>query len=381
MKNIIIVGGDGFCGWPTSLQFASCGWNVLIIDNLSRRAIDNELSTNSIIPISSIADRIAAANEMVGKIDFINLDIASDYQSLVKVISEFSPDCIVQFAEQRAAPYSMLGERQRRYTVDNNITGTHNVLNAIVEIDPGIHLIHLGTMGVYGYNTDFGKIPEGYLDVTINETGIGTKILYPANPGSVYHMTKCLDQLMFQFYNKNWNIPITDLHQGIVWGAETELTKLDPRLANRFDYDGIYGTVLNRFLIQAANMHPLSVYGSGGQTRALINISDTARCIQIAAENKPSENSVRIFNQVAEVRSVLEMAEMVSELFGVEVQHLKNPRKELAKNELEVENTGLRNLGFEPVMLKTGLLSDIQALAKMNPGSFNLNNVNNSPEW
>lgn len=381
MKKIVVLGGDGFCGWPTSLKLASNGWEVLIIDNLSRRDIDNELGASSIIPISSIDERIEVANSLIGKVHFQNIDITREYQALERSISDFQPNCIIHFAEQRAAPYSMLGMKQRRYTVDNNVSGTHNVLNAIVEVDTSIHLIHLGTMGVYGYNKDFGKIPEGYLDIEIKETNAETSILYPANPGSVYHMTKCLDQLMFQFYNKNWDVPITDLHQGIVWGVETELTRLDKRLANRFDYDGIYGTVLNRFLIQAANNHPLSVYGTGGQSRALINISDTARCISLAAENVPDTRSVRIFNQVSEVRSVLEMAELVSKLFKTEINFIDNPRNELASNELEVENTGLVNLGFNPIRLETGLLEDIQAIANVNKAGFKKRNVNNSPKW
>jgi UDP-sulfoquinovose synthase len=267
----------------------------------------------------------------------------------------------VHFGEQRAAPYSMIGDRQRRYTVDNNARGTHNLLSAIVEIDPAIHLVHLGTMGVYGYSKEFGRIPEGYLDVTINSTGAETDILYPANPGSIYHMTKCLDQLLFAFYTKNWGLRITDLHQGIVWGTETPLTVTDPRLTNRFDYDGEYGTVLNRFLVQAAIGYPLTVYGTGGQTRAFINIRDTAQCVRIACENPSRDDRrVRIFNQVAETFGVAELAARVAELFDVEVRPIENPRKELPSNELEVENDGLLSLGFDPLLLTDGLLTEVE---------------------
>jgi UDP-sulfoquinovose synthase len=279
-STVVVFGGDGFCGWPTCLKLAADGYKVVLVDNLSRRAIDNELSSSSLTNIASIKDRVRVANELVGNIVFEFLDVATDANGVIALLKKYRPTAVVQFAEQRAAPYSMIGDAERRYTVDNNVSGTHNICSAIVEVDLNIHLVHLGTMGVYGYSKVFGAIPEGYLDVKINSTEKNTEILYPANPGSVYHLTKCLDQLLFQFYNKNWGLKITDLHQGIVWGVETEHTKLAPELVNRFDYDGIYGTVLNRFISQAANAIPLTVYGTGGQTRAFIHISDTAKCVQ-----------------------------------------------------------------------------------------------------
>jgi UDP-sulfoquinovose synthase len=269
---IIVFGGDGFCGWPTSLRLANFGHTVVIVDNLSRRRIDNELSSGSLTKIASINDRIKVANDKCGEILYEFLDIAKQPDVVKELLRKYRPDAVVQFAEQRSAPYSMIGDLERRYTVDNNIAGTHNICSAIVDVDPSIHLVHLGTMGVYGYSKAFGAIPEGYLDIKINSTQNDTEILYPANPGSLYHLTKCLDQLIFQFYNKNWGLKITDLHQGIVWGVETEHTKLAPELVNRFDYDGIYGTVLNRFISQAANGLPLTVYGTGGQSRAFIHI-------------------------------------------------------------------------------------------------------------
>ena len=259
-----------------------------------------------------------------GKASYKNINIAKDADGLRTVIKEFKPSATVHFAEQRAAPYSMLGDVERRYTIDNNIISTHNLCSAIVDIDRDIHLIHLGTMGVYGYSKAFGRIPEGYLNIKINQTKSDTDILYPANPGSIYHMTKCLDQLIFQFYNKNWQLSITDLHQGIVWGIETDEMKMHEGLINRFDYDGIYGTVLNRFISQAANGFPLTVYGSGGQTRAFIHISDTAKCIQLAIKSPPKkESSVRIFNQVSEVLNVKQLAEIISQQYGTDIQDVK----------------------------------------------------------
>lgn len=379
---VLIFGGDGFCGWPTALELASCGHEIVIADNLSRRRIDNELSSGSLTKIASIEARITVAKELVGSIDFRFIDVAQDPRGVVQLLNDFRPDTIVQFAEQRAAPYSMIGDAERRYTMDNNVVGTHNICSAIIEVDPNIHLIHLGTMGVYGYNKVFGAIPEGYLDVTIGATGIETEILYPANPGSVYHLTKCLDQLIFQFYNKNWGLKVTDLHQGIVWGIETEQTKKDPALVNRFDYDGIYGTVLNRFIAQAANDFPLSVYGSGGQSRAFIHISDTARCVKLAAENGDFEPTrVRIFNQVAEVFSVKGLAEILRDQYGASIKQIENPRKELSENELEVSNTGLVSLGFEPILLNEGLVEDVKFIAESTKSHFDRSQVLTSPRW
>lgn len=226
--------------------------------------------------------------------------------------------------------------KAKRYTVDNNVSGTHNVLCAIVESGLDIHLCHLGTMGVYGYGNSGGEIPEGYIDVKL-PGGRDANILHPAYPGSIYHTTKCLDALLFQFYNKNDGVRITDLHQGIVWGTNTPQTIKDERLVNRFDYDGDYGTVLNRFLMQSALGIPLTVYGTGGQTRGFIHITDTARCLQIAMENPPKAGDrVMILNQIAETRRVRDIAKMVSEQSGVEVSFITNPRQESAENELDV---------------------------------------------
>ena len=275
----LILGGDGFCGWPTALYLSDLDHNVMIVDNLSRRNIDNELEVSSLTPIRPISQRLAAWREIRGKtIEFHRFDIAKHYHRLLILLEEWKPDVVVHFAEQRAAPYSMKSSWHKRYTVSNNLNATNNLLAAIVESSVDPHVVHLGTMGVYGYGTASAKIPEGYLEVKV-EIGDGREerreILYPADPGSIYHMTKAQDQLLFTFYNKNDRLRITDLHQGIVWGTETEQTKRDERLINRFDYDGDYGTVLNRFVMQAAINYPLTVHGVGGQTRAFIHIRDT----------------------------------------------------------------------------------------------------------
>ncbi|MEL6442121.1 MAG: NAD-dependent epimerase/dehydratase family protein [Cyanobacteria bacterium J06621_8] len=366
---VIILGGDGFCGWPTSLHLSNLDFEVIIVDNLSRRNIDNELEVSSLTPIAPIGQRLATWKNVTGKeIKFHNIDIAEEYDRLLSLIVQEQPDAIVHFAEQRAAPYSMKSSRHKRYTVNNNLNATNNLLCAIVESGLDIHLVHLGTMGVYGYGTAGMKIPEGYLDVeVVTDTGdrIQQEILYPANPGSVYHMTKTQDQLFFFYYNKNDNIRVTDLHQGIVWGTNTPETLMHEKLVNRFDYDGDYGTVLNRFLMQAAIGYPLTVHGTGGQTRAFIHIKDTVRCVQLAIENPPLEGErVRILNQMTETHRVVDLAKMVSSMTGVEIAYLENPRNEASENELFVRNQRFLDLGLEPTTLSQGLLQEVTEVAE-----------------
>lgn len=368
---VLVVGGDGFCGWPTALHLSNIGHDVLIVDNLSRRKIDIELEVSSLTPIRPISERLAAWKEVSGKtVGFENVDVAQEYDLLLAVIRSFEPDTIIHFAEQRAAPYSMKSPRHKRYTVDNNLNATNNILVAIVEagLRASCHLVHLGTMGVYGYGTAGMKIPEGYLTVhlkTDDGSDVQKEILYPANPGSIYHMTKTQDQLMFAYYNKNDELKITDLHQGIVWGTQTAETRLDERLINRFDYDGDYGTVLNRFLMQAAVDYPLTVHGTGGQTRAFIHIQDTVRCIQIAVENPPqSGERVRILNQMTETHRVRELAEMIAKITGAVIENVKNPRKEDAENDLHVENRQFLDLGLSPISLEAGLLEEVTEIAR-----------------
>ncbi|WP_406827643.1 NAD-dependent epimerase/dehydratase family protein [Microbulbifer sp. ARAS458-1] len=369
MKKVLVLGGDGFCGWPTALHLSEHGHEVLIVDNLSRRNIDNELGVTSLTPICSMEQRLSAWKEVSGRnIRFVNIDIATEYRELLDLILAFEPSTIIHFAEQRAAPYSMKSAKHKIYTVSNNLNATHNVLAAIVESALDIHLVHLGTMGVYGYGSAGMKIPEGYLNVKIpKDSGdvIEQEILYPVNPGSIYHMTKTQDQLFFAYYNKNDNLRITDLHQGIVWGTNTVETNRDERLVNRFDYDGDYGTVLNRFVVQAAVGFPLTVHGTGGQTRAFIHIQDTVRCIRLAVENEPETNErVRIFNQMTETHKVRDLANLVSDLSGVEINYMSNPRNEAPENDLHVSNDCFLAMGLKPILLSEGLLAEVNDVAK-----------------
>jgi UDP-sulfoquinovose synthase len=351
--------------------------------------------------------RIKAWKEATGKaIRFVHLDVAKDFDRLVQLFVSEAPDTVIHFAEQRAAPYSMKSSYHKRYTVNNNVNATNNILCAIIDSRLDIHLVHLGTMGVYGYNTVGIKIPEGYLNIEVptNQTSpapapaveqqptestplsdsqrIAMEIYYPPRPGSVYHMTKVLDAQIFEYFNRNDSIRITDLHQGIVWGTNTDETKLDERLVNRFDYDGDYGTVLNRLLMQAAIGYPLTVYGTGGQTRAFIHIRDSVRCIEMAVAHPPAKDSrVLIFNQMTETHCVRDLAKLVSSLTGVPTSFLDNPRNEAAENGLEVENAKFLALGLQPTKLNEGLLAEVIEIAKKYSSNCDLEKIKPTSLW
>lgn len=343
---------------------------MTIIDNLSRRAIDLELGTASLNPIASMADRLSAWRAVSGQeIGFLNIDIAGDYQALSAALGEINPDAIVHFAEQRSAPYSMMSIPARRYTVNNNVSATHNVLCALVENQLAAHLVHLGSIGVYGYSDAGLQLPEGYLDITAHGPDgreVKKQVLYPGDPVSLYHMTKAQDQLLFAFYARKHGCRITDLYQGIVWGTQTEETRLDPQLANRFDYDPVYGTVVNRFLVQAAIGHPLTVYGTGEQTRAYIHLQDTIRYIWLSLQSAPVAGArVQVINQITETLSVRALANMVSDLTGAMVSYIVNPRDEPASNAFDVDRTSLAALGQAPKQFHTALNAEAAFVADM----------------
>jgi len=384
---VLVLGGDGFCGWPCALNLADQGHDVVIIDNLSRRKIDVDLGVASLTPIATVEDRLGAWQETGGQpIGFALLDLAREYERLVQLLRDEVPDAVVHFAEQRAAPYSMKSAACKRYTVDNNVNGTHNLLCAIVESGLDVHVVHLGTMGVYGYGSHRGAtIPEGYLTVEVPQpdgSRFTEQILHPANPGSIYHMSKTLDQLLFFYYNKNDALRITDLHQGIVWGTNTELCAKDPRLINRFDYDGDYGTVLNRFLMQAAISYPLTVHGTGGQTRAFIHIRDSVRCVQLALDNPPAPGEkVKIFNQMTESHQVGHLAQKVADMTGAQVAYLPNPRNEARDNDLIVDNRCFLDLGLEPTTLDDGLLTEVVDIARRYAGRCDRRRIPCTSAW
>ena len=350
-QTVLILGGDGFCGWPTALRFSSLGAQVVILDNGARRETDRNLGVASLTRIHSLQDRVEAWAAVEGSvIRTHNIDLAENYAGLLRVLLETRPDIIIHFAEQRSAPYSMRSSEGARYTVDNNVRATHNLLAALVETRLDPHLMHLGTIGVYGYATAGLQLPEGYLKVkAVGADGreVGKEILYPGQPDSLYHMTKMLDQHLFEFYARYHGIRITDLHQGVVWGTQTAETGRDLRLVNRFDHDAIYGTVTNRFILQALEGRPLTVYGSGSQTRGVIHIEDMLTCLTLAAAT-PTERgeSVRILNQIAETSSINALAGRISRITGAEVLHIDNPRCEPEGNEFEVDRRTFHDLGF-----------------------------------
>jgi UDP-sulfoquinovose synthase len=368
---VIVVGGDGFCGWPLSLRLSRLDHDVCIVDNLSRRKIDVELATSSLAPIADIETRLrtwAGRGEKV--IRFENINVAEEYHKLKLLIAEFAPNAIIHLGEQRAAPYSMKNENTKRYTVSNNLNGTHNLLCAIVEVNRDINFIHLGTMGVYGYGAvPDTVIPEGYISVKMGGGGAAEKsvdILHPAYPGSIYHLTKTQDALFFQFYAKNYGLKITDLHQGIIWGHATAETRLHADLTNRFDYDSDYGTVLNRFIVQAAHGIPMTVYGTGGQTRAFIHIENSMDCVVLALTNPPKRGDrVKIFNQIAETKSLCWLAERIRAIYpDARVQYLDNPRNELSANDLVVANNQFLDLGLKPILIDDQRICEIYSFVK-----------------
>ena len=385
METVVVFGGDGFCGWPLSLKLSNDGYKVVIVDNLVRRKIDIELGSQSLTPIIDLESRLNIWKKLTGNtIDFHYLDVSEHYHRILDLFKLYKPEAVVHFAEQRSAPYSMKSSYHKRYTVNNNINATNNILSAIVESGLDIHLVHLGSTGVYGYGTAGMAIPEGYLTVKV-DTDNGNEsldILYPANPGSVYHMTKTMDALSFLYYNKNDNIRITDLHQGIVWGTQTNETKIDVGLINRFDYEGDYGTVLNRFLMQSAVGHPLTVYGTGGQTRAFIHINDSVSCVKLAIENPPNIGErVNIFNQTTECHNIETLAKKISSLTGASIRYYNNPRNEDAYNDLKFINDKFLKLGLNPTTLDNGLLSEVVDIAEKYSDRCNVEKILPTSLW
>jgi UDP-sulfoquinovose synthase len=358
---ILVLGGDGYLGWPTALQLSEHGHRIGIADNFARRQYDHELGVRSLVPIEPLAVRVAAWREVSGqRIDTFVGDL-TDAEFTYRTVRGFAPDAIVHFAEQRSAPYSMIDRRHAVSTQTNNIVGTLNLLYAIAELDPDIHLVKLGTMGEYG--TPNIDIEEGWLEV--RHHGRTDRMLYPKRPGSFYHLSKVHDSHNIEFTCRVWGLRATDLNQGVVYGQQTDETARDERLATRFDYDAVFGTVLNRFVILAALGQPLTVYGDGGQTRGLIDIRDTAECIRLAAENPPAPGEFRVFNQMTEAMSVLDIAKLVADLHpdAVAVEHLDNPRVEAEAHYYNVTHTGLVELGLRPHLLSDTLLTSLYGIA------------------
>jgi UDP-sulfoquinovose synthase len=376
---ILVLGGDGYLGWPTALHLSACGHEVGIADNFARRRYDDELGVQSLVPIEPLAVRVRAWHEVSGRRLETFVGDLTDAEFTHGMVRSFRPDAIVHFAEQRAAPYSMIDRRHAVYTQTNNVVGTLNILYAIAEVDPDIHLVKLGTMGEYG--TPNIDIEEGWL--TINHNGRSDRMLFPKRPGSFYHLSKVHDSHNIEFTCRVWGLRATDLNQGVVYGQQTDETAQDDRLATRFDYDAVFGTVLNRFVILAALGQPLTVYGDGGQTRGLIDLRDTAECIRLAAENPPERGEFRVFNQMTESMSILDIAKLVADLHPnvVAVEHLENPRVEAEAHYYKVAHTGLVGLGLEPHLLSDTLLTSLYQIADRHRHRADLEALRPTVSW
>ncbi len=357
---VLVIGGDGYCGWATALHLANKGYEVGILDNLIRRHWDAKLGVDTLTPIAPIHQRLQRWKDLTGKhIDLYIGDI-NHYDFLIKSLRDFGPDSIVHFGEQRSAPYSMIDREHAVMTQTNNVVGTLNILFAMRDEFPDCHLVKLGTMGEYG--TPNIDIEEGYIEIEHN--GRKDTLPYPKQPGSFYHLSKVHDSHNIHFACKIWGLRATDLNQGIVYGVLTEETGMDELLVNRLDYDGVFGTALNRFCIQAAIGHPLTVYGKGGQTRGLLDIRDTVRCIEIAVNNPAEPGNFRVFNQFTELFSVGDLAMMVKKAgtamgMNVEIDNVANPRVELEEHYFNAKNTKLLDLGLQPHFLSDSLLDSL----------------------
>ncbi|HEY7323500.1 MAG TPA: NAD-dependent epimerase/dehydratase family protein [Streptosporangiaceae bacterium] len=359
---ILVLGGDGYLGWPTALHLSATGHEVAVADNFARRSYDYEMGVDSLVPIETLQTRVGAWRQLTGKQIGTYIGDLCDADFTYQMVAGFKPDAVVHYAEQRAAPYSMVDRKHAVYTQTNNVVGTLNVLYAIAEIDPDIHLVKLGTMGEYG--TPNIDIEEGWLHVEHN--GRSDRVLYPKRPGSFYHLSKVHDSHNIEFACRIWGLRATDLNQGVVYGQQTDETAADDRLATRYDFDAVFGTVLNRFVVQAVLGMPLTVYGNGGQTRGLIDIRDTVRCIQLACESPAERGEFRVFNQLTQTMSVLQIAETIAAAFPepVTISKLDNPRVELEEHYYNVVYTGLAELGLQAHLLSDTLIESLVDITK-----------------
>ena len=361
---ICVLGGDGYCGWATALYLSRRGHEVSIVDSFARRQWDHELGAQSLTPIRPLAERLAIWQQLTENTIESYVGDVTDYEFLSSMVSTFEPDAIVHFAEQRSAPYSMIDRKHAVFTQTNNVVGTLNLLYAIREFVPDCHLVKLGTMGEYG--TPNIDIEEGY--ITIEHNGRKDRLPFPKQPGSFYHLSKVHDSHNIAFTCRAWGIRATDLNQGVVYGTMSDEVAIDEGLINRFDYDEVFGTVLNRFCAQAALGYPLTVYGKGGQTRGFLDIRDTVRCIEIACLNPAKQGEFRVFNQFTEQFNVLELAEMVKESgkelgLKVQIEHLPDPRVEAENHYYNAKHSSLMELGLEPHLLSNTLLDSLIHIA------------------
>ena len=379
---ICVLGGDGYCGWATALYLSAKGHQVSIIDSFARRSWDHQLGVQTLTPIQPMTERLDAWRRISGKDIRLFVGDLMDYEFLSTVVRSIEPDALVHFAEQRAAPYSMIDRKHAVFTQVNNVVGTLNLLFAMREFCPDCHLVKLGTMGEYG--TPNIDIEEGYL--TVEHNGRRDVLPYPKQPGSFYHLSKVHDSHNIMFACRIWGIRATDLNQGIVYGTVTDETSQDETLINRFDYDEIFGTVLNRFCVQAAVGHPLTVYGKGGQTRGYLDIRDTVRCVELACLNPAAKGECRVFNQFTEQFSVMSIAQMVQAAgkklgMQVAIEHLPTPRVEAEEHYFNAKHSKLVDLGLQPHFLSESLLDSLMNIALRYRDRINVRNFMPQVNW
>jgi UDP-sulfoquinovose synthase len=380
-KRVLVVGGDGYCGWATALHLSNLGYEVGILDNLIRRHWDATHRVETLTPIATIERRIAAWHRLTGRaIELFVADVA-DYGQLAPAIEGYAPDTIVHFGEQRSAPFSMIDREHALMTQTGNVTGTLNILFAMRDLAPDAHLVKLGTMGEYG--TPNIDIEEGYIEIQHN--GRRDVLPYPKQPGSFYHLSKVHDSDNISFACRIWGLRATDLNQGVVYGNSNE-TSDHPELVNRFDYDGLFGTVLNRFCVEAVVGHPLSVYGAGGQTRSFIDLRDTVACVELSIANPPDPGRLQVFNQFTETFSVLELAEHVQRValqrgINAKIEHRENPRVEREAHYYKAKNTSLLALGLQPHLLDDTTIANMLDLTEAHRDRVSLAQIDPNVKW
>ncbi|MDP2593180.1 MAG: NAD-dependent epimerase/dehydratase family protein [bacterium] len=384
---IIVLGGDGYLGWPTAMHFARKGHEVVILDNLSKRRMEEEVAGEPLFRRPTLQKRVRLWREVKFGREIILpklnvLDIASNYGALLDILGEFKPQAIVHYAEQPSAPYSMISCARAVNTEVNNIAGTLNVLHAMKNVVPEAHLVKLGTMGEYG--TPDIDIEEGWID--IEHKGRKARMLYPKQPGSFYHASKVADSVNIEFACRVWGLRATDLNQGVVYGIDTPETKLHPELVTSFHYDAVFGTALNRFIVQAVAGIPLTVYGKGGQKRGFLNIMDTLQCVEIAVMNPAKEGEFRVFNQFTETFSVMELANLVSRVaskrgYKVSIDHIKNPRVEKEEHYYNAVNSALFSLGLKPHLLTEEVVDGMMQKAHLAVKDIDLSVISPNVFW
>ena len=379
---ILVLGGDGYLGWPTAMHFANRGCEVAVFDNFLKRKWELENGITGLLPIATLHERVKAFKDVTGRDIRLYVGDLLNHRIIYNVLEEFEPEAIIHYAEQPSAPYSMLGRAMAIETQNNNVIGTLNLLFAIQHTKTKAHLIKLGTMGEYG--TPNIDIEEGYIE--IHHKGRSERLPFPKMPGSFYHLSKVHDSNNIMFACRIWGLKATDLNQGVVYGIETEETRLHPKLITNFHYDEIFGTALNRFCVQAVIGHPLTVYGKGNQSRGFLNIIDTLQCVQLAAENPPQNREMRVFNQFTEVFSINQLAELVvrcAEKIGLstQIQNVANPRIEMEEHYYNPVHINLSALGLEPHYLEETLIESMLAQIKMHKEQIREETIRMNVQW